>query len=88
MVPILPAAGSEGSHLKARMLHRMLAFAVQYVQVSVSDLQVTYSQRDDPGPAPAPGCHLQGRDCLQLSIRQIALLPAGACTPAAEPAAC
>ena len=63
--------------MRAKMMHRLLAFAVQYVQLTASDIQVTYSQQDEPGPAPAAGCHLEGKDRLQLSVRQIALIPLG-----------
>ena len=59
------------------MVHRMLAFAVQFVQVAASDIQITYSQQDEPGPVPMRGSHLEGKDCLQLSVRQIALAPSG-----------
>ena len=59
------------------MLHRTLAFAVQYVKLSASDIQLTFSQQDEPGPAPSVGLHLEGKDSLQLSIRQISLAPQG-----------
>lgn len=70
-------AGAQKSRFKARMLHRTLAFAVQYIELSASDLQVTFSQQDEPGPVPTAGIHLEGKDSLQLSFRQLSLMPLG-----------
>ena len=63
------------------MLHRTLAFAVQYVKLSASDIQLTFSQQDEPGPAPTVGLHVEGKDSLQLSIRQVSLAPQGVLKP-------
>ena len=67
----------------AGMLHRGLALGARCAEVVVSDLRVTYSQQDEPGPYPGLGGPLEGRDAIRLGIRQLLILPRGTHSPAA-----
>ena len=70
-------AGTYGTQLRAKMLHRCLAFAVQLVHVDTTDLAITLVQRQEPGPAPSLGSHLRVRDAVHVDIRCLALKPDG-----------
>lgn len=68
-------AGTYGSRFRARMLHRGLSFAVQYVQLDADDLRASYTQENEPGPLPNPCSHMQGKDGAAINIRRLLLLP-------------
>jgi len=67
--------GTVGSRLRARMIHWVLAFAVEYIQIDADNLRVTYLQEREPGPLPDPHSHLEGRDGAEVVIRRLLLLP-------------
>ena len=57
------------------VLHRALALGMRCCEVLVSDVTLTVSQQDAPGPHTALGGPLEGRDALRLCVRQMLLLP-------------
>ena len=57
------------------VLHRVLALGMRGCEVSLSDVTLTVSQQDAPGPYTALGGPLEGRDALRLYVRQLLLLP-------------
>jgi len=57
------------------MVHRVLAFAVEYVQIDADNLRISYLQEREPGPLPNPRSHLEGRDGAEMVIRRLLLLP-------------
>ena len=75
-------AGMLSSGALAGMLHRGLALGTRCVEVVVSDMRITYTQQDEPGPYPGLGGPLEGRDAVRLGIRQLLILPRGARGPA------
>ena len=75
--PAAVHAGTYGAQLRAKVLHRCLAFAVQLVHVDTTDLAITLVQRQEPGPAPSPASHLRVRDAVHVDIRSLALHPDG-----------
>ena len=75
------------SRLRARMIHRVLAFAVEYVQIDADNLRVTYLQEREPGPLPDPHSHLEGRDSAEVVIRRLLLLPDARGAPPPPPPA-
>ena len=65
--------------LRAKLLHRMLAFCVQLVALDVRDVHVSLTQQQEPGPSPAGGSHLRGKDAVHVDIRLLSLQPHGGC---------
>lgn len=61
--------------MRARILHRALSFAVQYVQLDGENLCATYTQEREPGPLPNPHSHMEGKDGAEITIRRLLLLP-------------
>jgi hypothetical protein len=57
------------------MVHRVTAFAVEYIQIDADSLRISYLQEREPGPLPNPCSHLEGRDGAEMVIRRLLLLP-------------
>ena len=73
----MQCAASYGQQLRAKMLHRALAFTVQLVHVDMTELAISLVQQQEPGPAPSPASHLRVRDAVHVDIRSLALKPDG-----------
>ncbi len=79
-----PAGGTYYGTALAGMLHRALVLGMRCLEVSISDVSLTVSQQDAPGPYTGLGGALEGRDSLRLYVRQLLLMPeapAGPCCP-------
>ena len=72
----------------AGMLHRGLALGTRCLEVAVTDIRITYSQQDEPGPYSGLGGPLEGRDAVRLGIRQLLVLPRGDHSSARQLYAC
>ena len=67
-------AGAYLGRLQARALQKSLAFVTQLLYVEVTDVEVQYTQRGEPGPRPAAN-YLQGADAAVLQLRSVSLMP-------------
>lgn len=72
----MPTAGF-GSRMRARVVHRALVVAVQYVSFDASNIQLVYKQSGVPGPRPPENSPLEGMDAICLDVRKLSLQPQG-----------
>lgn len=72
---LLCAAGTYSSRFRARIIHRLLAFCVQYVELDATMLSCSYLQENEPGPLPNPHSHMQGKDGADIVVRRLLLMP-------------
>ena len=72
---VLRRAGTYKSRLRARAVHRALAFCVQYVELDAEDVSCSYAQEHEPGPFPDPRSYLEGRDAAVVTVRRLLLTP-------------
>lgn len=66
------------SRVRARVAHRALVIAAQYVSFDAGSIQLIYKQSGMPGPRPTKGSSMEGSDAICLEIRKLALQPQGA----------
>ena len=63
--------------MRARVAHRALVIAVQYLSFDASNIQLVYKQSGVPGPRPPSDSPLEGMDAICLDVRKLALQPQG-----------
>ena len=67
-------AGAYLGRLQARALQKSLAFVAQLLIVEITDVEVQYTQKGEPGPRPSAN-YLQGADAAVLHVRELSLMP-------------